>query len=76
MFSSHAPGDFHPETTKELYSLGGSGGRFFNQKERKFRLDVRRIFFTQREVKHWNRLPREDVEAPSLKVLKARLDGA
>jgi len=29
-----------------------------------------------RVVKHWHRLPREVVEAPSLLTLKARLDGA
>jgi len=29
-----------------------------------------------RVVKHWHRLPREAVAAPSLAVLKARLDGA
>jgi len=27
-------------------------------------------------VKHWHRLPRAVVEAPSLETLKARLDGA
>jgi len=27
-------------------------------------------------VRHWHRLPREAVGAPSLEVLKARLDGA
>jgi len=45
-------------------------------KEDRFRLAIRKKFFTMRVVKHWNRLPREAVSAPSLEVLKARLDGA
>jgi len=44
--------------------------------KRKWILDISKKFFTMRVVKHWNRLPREAVDAPSLEVFKARLDGA
>jgi len=32
--------------------------------------------FFQRVVRHWHRLPRAAVDAPSLDVFKTRLDGA
>ena len=39
-------------------------------------MDIRRKFFTERLVSHWNRLPKEAVDAPSLVAFKARLDVA
>jgi len=51
----------------------GQGGMAL--KEGRFRLDIKTKFFTVRVVRHWNRLPREAMAAPSLEVFKARLDG-
>ncbi|KFZ61084.1 hypothetical protein N321_04550, partial [Antrostomus carolinensis] len=48
----------------------------FKLREGRFRSGIRRKFFTQWVVRHWNRLPREAVDAPSLEAFKARLDGA
>ena len=51
-------------------------GNGFKLKEGRYRLDIRKKFSTVRVARHWDRLPREAEDAPSMEVFKGRLDGA
>ncbi|KGL74539.1 hypothetical protein N309_06680, partial [Tinamus guttatus] len=43
-------------------------------KHQNFHRNLRKNFLTMRVPEHWNRLPREAVESPSLEIFKSRLD--
>jgi len=55
---------------------GRTRANSFQLEKGRFRLNIRKKLFAVRVVRHWNRLPSEVVNTPSLEVFETRLDGA
>ncbi|KAJ7399674.1 hypothetical protein BTVI_112490 [Pitangus sulphuratus] len=56
-----------------ISKIRGHGLKLYQEK---FRLDIRKEFFTEGVMRHWNGLPKEVVDSPSMEILKMRLDVA
>ena len=67
---NYLKGDYS-EVGVGLFSQVANGVKLL---QRRFKLDIRKYFFTKRVIKHWNRLPRKVVESPSLEIFKRCVD--
>jgi len=87
LFTCVSPSVPHGHRHTDCHSPFVDGGRLFDRackdrrrvnglkfKKSRFRLDIRKKFFMMRLVEHWNKLPREVVDTPSLEIFKVRLD--
>jgi len=78
LFTESAPYLKRPTWVGEINAISVSDGtieKVFKMSQWRFRLDIRRKF-SQRVVTHLNRLPKEDVDAPSLEAFQTELDVA
>jgi len=61
--------------SQAVFRVPSGRGNGHKLKHRKFPLSIRKHFFlTVRVTEHWHGLPRDDVESPSLGILKSSLD--
>lgn len=64
-----SPSSWSDQSSKKMAGI-------FKLTEGRVRLDVKKIFFAGREVRHWNKFHGVVVDVPTLEMFNAKLDGS